>query len=322
MASMQTTLDGMIVTNERPSERPVKEYAKRRKTTTLLGPRDPNQPCGRPCGMYPGETSEDEAHREKYRAYNRKYRARDRNDPEHERKRRERYRQRYRENFNGMRDKTYERNKTAAYRYALSKVQAKRRGLEFAISRSEYETFLYADACFYCGTKRGEDERLGVDRYDNGVGYVLDNCRASCIVCNKMKLTYDVRLFIERCHFVHGVAINGPPRLTPEQCDALPFDRCTLKMSHIIGGYKSASKKRGRPFELTKEQFARLVYAPCHYCWSARSGVDRVDSSMGYVTSNCVPCCQMCNKMKLAHTTEVFLLQCARVAHNHPRASE
>lgn len=36
------------------------------------------------------------------------------------------------------------------------------------------------------------------------------------------------------------------------------------------------------------------------------NGIDRVDNSVGYVLSNCVPCCSTCNRMKGTMSSEEF----------------
>ena len=37
------------------------------------------------------------------------------------------------------------------------------------------------------------------------------------------------------------------------------------------------------------------------------NGVDRVDSSLGYIEENCVPCCKFCNYAKRALPVDVFI---------------
>jgi hypothetical protein len=60
-------------------------------------------------------------------------------------------------------------------------------------------------------------------------------------------------------------------------------------------------RARGLVFELTFEQFTHLVTQPCHYCGALpENGVDRLEASVGYTLSNCVPCCQPCNAKKTA----------------------
>lgn len=92
----------------------------------------------------------------------------------------------------------------------------------------------------------------------------------------------------------------------------------------IYGAYKRSAIDRNLKWELTKNQFVNLIFQNCHYCNSEpelhenekrynktkidfkRNGIDRVDSSKGYTIDNCVPCCQMCNHMKLNYSIEDF----------------
>jgi hypothetical protein len=87
--------------------------------------------------------------------------------------------------------------------------------------------------------------------------------------------------------------------------------------------YKKSSKKRGYDFFVDKELFVRLLLSPCHYCGlnaseapSNRNGLDRVDSSIGYIAENVVPCCFRCNQMKGRLSYKDFLNQIKRI-HNH-----
>ena len=70
--------------------------------------------------------------------------------------------------------------------------------------------------------------------------------------------------------------------------------------------YKKNAKKRNLAFNITKEEFYALTKLPCKYCGDLQdyNGIDRVDSTLGYYIDNCVPCCQMCNAMKLNYSTE------------------
>lgn len=48
----------------------------------------------------------------------------------------------------------------------------------------------------------------------------------------------------------------------------------------------------------------------CH-CW--RIKIDRVDSSIGYVESNCVACCAQCNIAKSDYTKDEFVAMARRI---------
>jgi hypothetical protein len=71
--------------------------------------------------------------------------------------------------------------------------------------------------------------------------------------------------------------------------------------------YKQGAKQRNIEFNLTLEEFDNITKQPCSYCGEFNgecdgikySGIDRIDSSGGYTRLNVIPCCEMCNKMKL-----------------------
>lgn len=80
--------------------------------------------------------------------------------------------------------------------------------------------------------------------------------------------------------------------------------------------YKKNAKKRNIEFHLSKEEFYSITSKPCNYCGGysrvdlngdAYNGVDRIDSNKDYTIDNVVPCCDVCNKMKLDYSTDFFL---------------
>jgi hypothetical protein len=110
----------------------------------------------------------------------------------------------------------------------------------------------------------------------------------------------------------------------------LPNDRGVI--NHIVLQYKRHARTRGISFELTYEEVERLVRSPCAYCGIvggnfkktknrregfAHNGIDRVDSSLNYVTGNVVPCCGLCNRAKRDMPRDVFLEWALRVAAHH-----
>ena len=73
--------------------------------------------------------------------------------------------------------------------------------------------------------------------------------------------------------------------------------------------YKKNAKRRNLDFQLTKEEFYDITSKPCHYCGNFQNynGIDRIDSDKGYYFENCVPCCEVCNKMKLDYSVEFWI---------------
>jgi hypothetical protein len=79
--------------------------------------------------------------------------------------------------------------------------------------------------------------------------------------------------------------------------------------------YKDNAKRHKRAFQLSLEQFSRLLSGRCFYCNKTENiGIDRLDPSMGYELGNVVPCCEDCNYMKQSMSVERFLRQCEKVA--------
>ena len=79
-----------------------------------------------------------------------------------------------------------------------------------------------------------------------------------------------------------------------------------------LRNYKYRCGYKHIPFELTDRQATRLMRKPCYYCGkratlSQINGIDRKNSSLGYTTRNCVPCCSACNRMKNDTPKQKFL---------------
>jgi hypothetical protein len=99
-----------------------------------------------------------------------------------------------------------------------------------------------------------------------------------------------------------------------------PISNYGAHVYSIWRGIQKSAVERGLNCELTEEQVRELIQKPCHYCGSfpptkrlanlagefARHGIDRSDNSVGYIYSNCVPCCIQCNIAKMDWTVEEF----------------
>lgn len=108
--------------------------------------------------------------------------------------------------------------------------------------------------------------------------------------------------------------------------------------SHVQSSKRES--RYGKP--LPREEWEKIVFQPCHYCgetdvrhmppsrvrqWKCLNehpelsnqyslsinGVDRIDSEEGYLVSNCVPCCRMCNMMKSGYTQTDFIQRTKRI---------
>jgi len=66
-----------------------------------------------------------------------------------------------------------------------------------------------------------------------------------------------------------------------------------------LRSYIVSAKVRGYEFNLSTEDFNKLLLENCHYCGKLNAnGVDRKNSDIGYFAENVVSCCRTCNYMK------------------------
>ena len=83
--------------------------------------------------------------------------------------------------------------------------------------------------------------------------------------------------------------------------------------------YINNAKKRKLEFALTKEDCEKCFHVNCFYCNEIIDGlgIDRINSDIGYVVSNIVPCCSTCNFMKHAMSQSVFINHIKKILHNY-----
>jgi len=78
---------------------------------------------------------------------------------------------------------------------------------------------------------------------------------------------------------------------------------------HVYGDFVRSSRARRLVVDITKDEYESFRNAKCYYCNSQIDGVrlDRVDNTMGYFMENIVPCCKICNYMKMGLSIVDFL---------------
>lgn len=89
----------------------------------------------------------------------------------------------------------------------------------------------------------------------------------------------------------------------------------TVNTSKLVyRNYRSRANSRKLSFDLSYEQFMNIVNLPCSYCKNINTsyfnpqteyelvfeytGIDRIDSKVGYKINNVQPCCKWCNRAK------------------------
>lgn len=102
----------------------------------------------------------------------------------------------------------------------------------------------------------------------------------------------------------------------------------------VFFNYKNAAKRRGLEWEIDKEVFFEYIQMPCSYCgevglsyfnppktspWSEQfryTGIDRINSEIGYFKENIQPCCKWCNMAKSNRSEEDFSIWLKKVVEN------
>lgn len=212
-----------------------------------------------------------------------------------------------------MRDQ-YEKGKKDPYKkfYTYRKC-AKRDEKLFELTYEQCERLFKGD-CVYCGKTIIDGYLNGIDRTDNGIGYVYNNCVSCCKMCNYMKGVLHPLVFIYMCE---NILINLH-MIEGEQHEKIMVDT----QSGSYKDYVAGAKNRGISFNITTEQFDQICSQNCYLCGKqSGNGIDRFDNQLGYLYENCRPCCTMCNYFKRDYTYDEFIEQLHKI-HNTKSAAE
>ncbi len=105
---------------------------------------------------------------------------------------------------------------------------------------------------------------------------------------------------------------------TTKSCGCLRRDQMRItfgiaSLRQSMNAYKNNAKRKGRKWDITEEQFVEITKKDCYYCGAkpgnitknfhangnyTYNGLDRIDSTKGYIIGNIVPCCKTCNIAK------------------------
>jgi len=208
---------------------------------------------------------------------------------------------------------------TPAIKYIRCRKNARDKGIPFEL---EYETYfeIIQKPCFYCGIVSNylETETLyknGIDRKDSGGGYLYDNCVSCCKMCNYMKGSLQVTVFLMRIE--HILVYNHL------QSGELHPNAFANSNGLNYAGYRNGAKKRNLEFTITEEEFDNTIMKDCYICGKKplphkhTNGIDRYDNSIGYTIENIRPCCKECNFFKKDFAYNDIIHQCGLIYQQH-----
>lgn len=231
------------------------------------------------------------------------------------------------------------RAKYRMYTKSITQKNKKRPDLKFELAYEQCLRFFKSN-CFYCGVEPcgiaksigtvSEMKYNGIDRKDSSIGYLIDNCVPCCTECNYGKGVMEFDEFIEWIGDVYHnrLVISSSFDVSNVKLvsNVTGKDRTSLPYWKVYKTYQKGVKRKaiaGLCFDMNYDQFAMIYQSKCFYCDSPPekhksntieyNGVDRLDSSIGYTTENCVPCCHKCNWSKNDRPIEKFLCWIERI---------
>ena len=160
--------------------------------------------------------------------------------------------------------------------------------------------------CLECReAERIKEKNLRNKKTDNSVKYNEENQdNKMCKICNGIESIETFDMETMKC----------------SDCSVKSKLSCKLRNPRDqskgkLYDYKRKAKTRNLVFELSDDEFLELVMQPCHYCGYNDSviGVDRKDSTKGYIKSNVLPCCEQCNLMKHESEYKDFIAICEHI---------
>ena len=131
-------------------------------------------------------------------------------------------------------------------RYSSCKTSAKKRGKEFKLTKIEYESLTFLK-CYICGKPTTLRHRNNIDRYDNSIGYILDNCKSCCGECNYMKSTYNYSEFIDKLKKIYDNSIVSDKIYTEKY----------MEYNKNYGDYNDRSIIKSNRIKMSKEEIQK-----------------------------------------------------------------
>jgi hypothetical protein len=188
---------------------------------------------------------------------------------------------------------------------------------------NEHALTLFESKCNYCNILIAYN---GIDRIDSSKSYNKDNCVSCCKNCNFMKGIKSIDEFIKTVKYL--LIVNGI--IEYEYINIKQLFICSENNNYSKFIYES--KNRNINNIISKETYDLIISLSCNYCKNTfdnglsephknsqgnfirgSRGIDRIDSTIGYIYGNITPCCYTCNIMKNILTQEEFFKHLKRI---------
>lgn len=202
-----------------------------------------------------------------------------------------------------------QKNDNIDYHFINYERSAETKQLEFTITKGDFMDMVVVP-CYYCGIIQSKGFN-GIDRLDSTQGYTMDNVVSCCEMCNMIKKCSSPTIFVNRAKHISIFHKKIEGQLCPENF---------VDMINVnYGKYKCRAIDKKFEFLISKDYFDKKTKEQCYLCGKLptqthKNGLDRVDSSIGYIESNLQTCCGNCNCMKSNYTLDTFLDKCVLIS--------
>jgi len=181
------------------------------------------------------------------------------------------------------------------------KNSANNRNITWNLTDDEAKAY-FQNKCHYCNKLGGYN---GIDRIDSDKDYSKDNCVSCCKFCNIMKYTYNINKFLQMITYLLSVNLKIDKKINTKYKKHFI---CSQNANYSKFIYEA--KLRKLSCEISKQTFLDVIQQNCHYCQNSFEkgcrGIDRINSKIGYIYGNIVPCCYSCNVMKNILSADEF----------------
>jgi hypothetical protein len=124
--------------------------------------------------------------------------------------------------------------------YSKYLYRASKKDLDFALTKEQFTNFT-ANNCYYCDKESSKTHTNGIDRKDNSIGYIIENCASCCSQCNYMKGSLTEDDFIETCKRVSDYNLKNNIQIPNiDKCES----KITKREKHTITKIKIVVTKQ------------------------------------------------------------------------------
>ncbi len=156
--------------------------------------------------------------------------------------------------------------------FSRYKQRASAKGLEFSLTQDEFTDLTEYSVCYLCGKENSRTHMNGIDRYDNTIGYTMENSRTCCADCNyiKREFSYDdvlnkMKLIYERNKGkydmdanIHNKPMISSNKKTPEQLKIESEIKKKQRRLELEAKYKDTEYKKMRAKQIAENRRTKL----------------------------------------------------------------